>query len=149
MNDECTLYDLEDVPPLHLYTLSYEDTSSSPAFARTPTLVPRSLVREGVLAVDVDNVHRIHRHIICIPKVSVKTANQYIFGVFCALKIGFIEKLTEVPIKTDPNYKRVFIKVKWNHSELAKYIIHRFDNKENVKIMYSEPWYWLCVSNTR
>jgi len=88
-------------------------------------------------------------HVICIPKVSNKITKQYIFGVFCSLKIGFIEKLTEIPIKTDPLNKRIFIKVKWNQSELSKYIHKRFDAGENVKVVYSDPWYWICVSNTR
>ena len=88
-------------------------------------------------------------HVICIPKVSNKITKQYIFGVFCSLKIGFIEKLTEIPIKSDPLNKRIFIKVKWNQSELSKYIHKRFDAGENVKVVYSDPWYWICVSNTR
>lgn len=88
-----------------------------------------------------------NRHIICIPKVSNKITKQYIFGIFCALKIGYIEKLTEVPIKTDGMHKRIFVKVKWNQSELAKYIYNRFEKGENVKVVYSEPWYWICVSN--
>ena len=96
-----------------------------------------------------EKMYRVNRHIVCIPKVSVKTTSQYIFGVFCALKVGFIEKLTEVPIKNDPEYKRVFIKIKWNQTELSKYIHERFDAKENVKVVYSEPWYWICVSTIR
>jgi hypothetical protein len=91
----------------------------------------------------------ISRHTICIPKVSNKITRQYIFSVFCALHIGFIEKLTEVPIKNDANHKRVFIKVKWNQTELSKYICDRFDTGGNVKVVYSVPWYWICVSSIR
>jgi hypothetical protein len=86
-----------------------------------------------------------NRHVICIPKVSNKTTKQYIFSIFCSLKIGFIEKLTEVPIRNDPLHKRIFVKIKWNQSELSKYICKRFESGENVKIVYSEPWYWICV----
>jgi hypothetical protein len=92
-------------------------------------------------------LRRENRHIICIPKVSNKISKQYMFGIFCALKIGFIEKLTEVPIKHDCTHKRVFIKIKWNQSELSQYICRRFDSGENVKVVYSEPWYWICMPN--
>lgn len=86
-----------------------------------------------------------NRHVICIPKVSNKTTKQYIFSIFCALKIGFIEKLTEVPIRNDPSHKRIFVKIKWNQSNLSKYICKRFESGENVKVVYSDPWYWICV----
>jgi hypothetical protein len=88
-----------------------------------------------------------NRHIVCIPKVSNKITKQYIFGIFCALKVGYIEKLTEVPIKNDPAHKRIFVKIKWNQSAMSKYIYQRFENGENVKVVYSDPWYWICVSN--
>jgi hypothetical protein len=90
-----------------------------------------------------------NRHVICIPKVSNKITREYIFSIFCALKIGFVEKLTEVPIRNDPTHKRVFVKIKWNQSELSKYICKRFESGENVKVVYSEPWYWICVSTIR
>jgi hypothetical protein len=90
-----------------------------------------------------------NRHVICIPKVNNKITKQYIFSIFCALKIGFVEKLTEVPIRNDPSHKRIFVKIKWNQSELSKYICKRFESGENVKVVYSDPWYWICVSNIR
>ena len=89
------------------------------------------------------------RHVICIPKVSNKITKQYIFSIFCSLKIGFIEKLTEVPIRNDPLHKRIFVKIKWNQSDLSKYICNRFESGENVKVVYSDPWYWICVSTLR
>jgi hypothetical protein len=98
---------------------------------------------------EVVNREPTNRHVICIPKVSNKITREYIFSIFCALKIGFVEKLTEVPIRNDPTHKRVFIKIKWNQSELSKYICKRFETDENVKVVYSEPWYWICVSTIR
>jgi hypothetical protein len=128
---------------------------SSQVNIQTPTRVPRFGVcafrgscAKAETTKEREPFYPMHnRHVICIPKVSNKITKQYIFGIFCALKIGYIEKLTEVPIKTDPTHKRIFVKVKWNQSELAKYIYNRFENGENVKVVYSEPWYWICVSN--
>ncbi len=107
---------------------------------------------ESDMEEDTDTIHfnptthyATNRYVICIPKVSTKTTKQYIFSIFCSLKIGFIEKLTEVPIRNDPLHKRIFVKIKWNQSNLSKYICNRFESGENVKVVYSDPWYWICV----
>jgi len=86
-------------------------------------------------------------HSICIPRVDADVSKGYIFKVFSRMKIGWIEHIAEVPIKADPQFKRVFIKLKWNRTELANKINVRFDNGQNVKIVHSMPWYWICVSN--
>lgn len=84
---------------------------------------------------------------ICIPRLDTNVSRQFIFGVFCKLKIGFIEKVVEYPSRMDPNYKRVIIYLKWNKSELSEYIQTRFDEEKNVKIVHTMPWYWICVAN--
>jgi len=84
---------------------------------------------------------------ICIPRVESKISKQFIFGIFCALKVGYIEKVTEIPIRTDPTHKCVMVKIQWNQSDRAKYMNERFSQKKNVKVVYSEPWYWICVEN--
>jgi len=63
------------------------------------------------------------------------------------LKVGFIENIMEIPINNDELHKRVIIKIKWNNTELSNYICSRFNAGQNVKVMYSEPSYWICVSN--
>ena len=90
---------------------------------------------------------RQHSHTICIPRVNNKITKQFIFSIFCNLKVGFVEKVIEIPIKNDEFHKRVIVKIKWNNSDLSNYISTRFDNGQNVKVMYSEPSYWICVPN--
>lgn len=87
-------------------------------------------------------------HSICIPRVDAKISKGFIFNVFCRLRIGYIEQIIEMPIKDDPEYKRIFIKIRWNKSANANYIIRRLDENKNIKVVYSMPWYWICVSNT-
>jgi hypothetical protein len=86
-------------------------------------------------------------HSICIPRMDANVSKGYIFKVFSRMKIGWIENISEVPIKSDIKYKRVFIKIKWNRSALAEKINARFNEDKNVKIVHSMPWYWICVSN--
>jgi hypothetical protein len=81
--------------------------------------------------------------------VSSRITKEYIFGVFCALKVGFVEKITEIPVRNDETQKCILVRIKWNNSERAKYICRRFDEGKNVKVVYSEPWFWICVSNNR
>ncbi len=91
---------------------------------------------------------RIHSTV-CIPRVDVKITKQYIFGIFCALKVGFIERITEVPSRNSEDYRKILIKIKWNKNERTKYIMDRFTNGQNIKLVYSDPWYWICVSTYR
>jgi hypothetical protein len=86
---------------------------------------------------------------LCIPRMDIFITKQQIFQVFCKLKIGTIESVVEIPFKDMPRYKRVIVKLKWNESERAKYMLNRFQRDENVKIVYhsKSPWYWICVPN--
>lgn len=86
-------------------------------------------------------------HSICIPRMDANVSKGYIFNVFRNMKIGYIENIVEVPIKSDALYKRVFIKIKWNKSAMAQYINERFNSDLNVKVVHALPWYWICVSN--
>lgn len=87
------------------------------------------------------------RHTICIPRIHHKITKQYIFSIFCNLNVGFIERVIEIPMRHDAFHKRVIVKIKWNAGPLSTYILSRFDRGQNVKVMYSEPSYWICVPN--
>lgn len=82
---------------------------------------------------------------LCIPRIDIATTKSYIFEKFCLLNIGFIEKIIEIPICGDQLYKRIIIKLKWNSSDNAKYFMDRFEKGQNVKIVHSDPWFWICI----
>lgn len=82
---------------------------------------------------------------LCIPRMDINTSKSYIFEKFCKLNIGFIEKIIEIPINGDQLYKRVIVKLKWNTSDHAKYFMERFESGLNVKIVHSDPWFWICI----
>jgi hypothetical protein len=84
---------------------------------------------------------------ICIPRMESNITKSYIFKVFCNLKVGYIENITEIPFHVNPQFKRVIVRLKWNDSEHSKYIQSRFQSGTNVKIVHSMPWYWICVPN--
>lgn len=86
---------------------------------------------------------------LCIPRIDNSIPKHQIFATFCKLKIGTIESVVEIPFKDMPRYKRIIVKLKWNDSARAKYMLDRFREDKNVKIVYNSPspWFWICVPN--
>ena len=86
---------------------------------------------------------------LCIPKVSVNISQKTIFHVFCKLKIGYIVKIIENPLKNDPSYKRIIIRIHWDNTQpLAKEIQEHLKNpNEHMNIVYDMPWYWQIFAN--
>ena len=84
--------------------------------------------------------------ILCIPRMETKIKKDYIFNIFRRLDIGNIEKITELPLRIDPQFKCIQIKIKWNDTQKAKDIQARLDAKLPVNIVYDEPWYWKLVT---
>ena len=82
---------------------------------------------------------------LCIPRMDVKQTRAFIFHVFSKLNIGFIDSILEIPLTHDDTFKKVIIKIKWNNSPNATMFMTRFQNGQNVKIVYSDPWYWICI----
>jgi len=86
---------------------------------------------------------------LCIPKVSQNITQKQIFKIFCKLNIGYISKIIENPLRADPNYKRVIIKILWdNNQPLAKEMQEVLKNpKEHYNLVYDMPWYWQIYSS--
>ena len=82
---------------------------------------------------------------ICIPKVDTNITKQEIFDKIRALRVGFIEKIIEIPLKNDEMSKRVIVKFKtWVESDLSNKILCRFEENKDIKIVYNDPWYWVA-----
>jgi len=86
---------------------------------------------------------------ICIPRIEVSIPKSTIQDTFNKLNIGVIDGVIEIPFKDAPRYKRIIVKISWNDSEKSKYILSRFQEGKNVKIVYNSPlpWFWICVPN--
>jgi branched-subunit amino acid aminotransferase/4-amino-4-deoxychorismate lyase len=86
---------------------------------------------------------------ICIPRVSVQISRKQIFETFCKLNIGYIERITENPLRLDTNFKRIVIRIKWdNTQELAKEIQEQLKDKTNhMNVVYDMPWFWQIYAN--
>lgn len=73
---------------------------------------------------------------------------EYIVKKINQLKMGDVLQVTDVPLKCDSDYKRVFIKMKWKPlTSQAEFAYNRLLSGENVKFVYNYPWYWKLVKS--
>jgi len=82
---------------------------------------------------------------ICIPRIESSISKDYIYNTLCNLKIGVIEKITEIPLKNDPTHKRVIIKMLWNKTCQSNNIKNLLASKGSFKVVHDMPWYWKIV----
>ena len=122
---------------VRIMTIVSPSASASHSPAYRPTLIPNMYMDELV--------SQSHIPQICISRIDNNVSKYEIFKQFCRLKIGYIENISEFPIKDSLEYKRIVIKIKWNQSLKAKKFLERFKENKTVKVIYSnEPWFWVC-----
>ena len=88
---------------------------------------------------------------ICIPRVFKSTTRKDIFDIVEKLELGAVERIDMVA-KTNErgeSYYKVFIHFKvWNkRNEMAQATRCKLLKGEEVKIVYSEPWFWKCSAS--
>jgi len=75
-------------------------------------------------------------HDMCFPSISKTISLNYIFKIMCKLEIGKIKQIIEIPNYTNPNTKKVIVKIKWNKSSSrTQYIQGRFMNEKPIIIV--------------
>jgi hypothetical protein len=86
---------------------------------------------------------------ICIPKVSITIPKKQIFDTFVKLNIGYIDRITENPLRYDSNYKRVVIRIRWDNTQpLATEIQDQLqDTSNHMNVVYDMPWFWQIYAN--
>jgi signal recognition particle subunit SEC65 len=82
---------------------------------------------------------------LCIPRMENKIHKKEIFTIFKKLNIGYIEKIIEIPLKNENDYKRIIVRIKWNKDEQTEKIQSRLQNGEAIYIVYELPWFWKVV----
>ena len=84
---------------------------------------------------------------LCIPRISTSINKDLIYKTFYNLKVGYILRLTEAPIKRDNKYKRIIITLRWNkdNSDTTNRMRNIINNGNAAKIVYNDPWYWKVV----
>jgi len=86
---------------------------------------------------------------VCIPRMDITVTKEYIFKIFSKLKIGYIERIIEIPLRNDSKHKRIIIKFRWNEmNPKSKDIKSRLEKNETIKVVHNMPWYWKMVAAT-
>ena len=84
---------------------------------------------------------------ICIPRVFNNISWKRIKGHMIDANLGFVERVDVVPV-AGKNYKRAFVHFaagKWNmRDETARETLAALQDGKRIKLVYDEPWYWLC-----
>lgn len=88
---------------------------------------------------------------ICIPRVFKSTTRKDIYDVIEKLDLGAVERIDMVA-KTNERgecYNKVFIHFKmWNKkNSTAQATRNKLLQGEEIKIVYSEPWFWKCTAS--
>jgi dynactin complex subunit len=83
---------------------------------------------------------------LCIPGINIAYDKHYISKVFS--KFGIIKYIAEIPLKTNPQLKRVIIyMVAYRDSPEYQMLKQRFDNGQNIKLfnegsIHEKTWIW-------
>ena len=86
---------------------------------------------------------------ICIPRVENTVTRNQIFDTFKKMKIGYITKIIENPLRNQPTGRRIVIKVDWNtKSQFAQNLHDNLKNNKPVNLVYKFPLYWKLVANS-
>jgi hypothetical protein len=88
---------------------------------------------------------------ICIPRVFKSTIRKDIYDVIEKLDLGAVDRIDMVAKTNDrgESYYKVFIHFKmWNtKTPIAQDTRNKLLQGEEIKIVYSEPWFWKCTAS--
>ena len=80
--------------------------------------------------------------IICIPKVNKNINKCFINDIFNKVNLG---KINRIDLINTNKSKRAFIHFQfWYDNERALEAKKWLTEGQDIKIIYSEPWYWKC-----
>lgn len=84
---------------------------------------------------------------LCIPRVFNNIGWRRIKQHMIEANLGFVERVDVIPV-TGGAYKRAFVHFsagKWNmRDETARTMLTALQEGKKIKLLYDEPWYWLC-----
>lgn len=83
---------------------------------------------------------------ICIPRIHIEITKEYIFKKLKEGKIGYIKNIQEIPLRNEPNYKRIIIKLEWIDNDNSKKIEKKiYEEGGYINYVYEMPNYWKMV----
>jgi len=84
---------------------------------------------------------------LCIPRMEISIPKTYIYKIISSLDMGKIDRITEIPLRNNSEYKRIIIKFQWNDTEENSVNLkNQLETFGSLKIVHDMPWYWKVVS---
>lgn len=84
-----------------------------------------------------------HMTTLCIPRIESTLSMKYILQKMGSTKWGEVHRIIEIPLKSDHNYKRILIKMKWNETNPAAVAVReKLQRGEKINLVYEMPWFW-------
>lgn len=87
---------------------------------------------------------------LCIPKININIKKKYIMEKIEKANIGAITRMTELPLKQNPLYKRILFTMIWNQeNQKVANLVMRVESNQNLKLVpvKSEPCYWIITKS--
>jgi hypothetical protein len=83
---------------------------------------------------------------LCIPRMDSSIPKEYIFKKITDMKAGYVQRITEIPLRNDPTQKRIIIKLAWNDNAQSVRIQQHLSDLGSIKLVYDMPWFWKIVA---
>uniref|UniRef100_A0A6C0JHA7 Uncharacterized protein n=1 Tax=viral metagenome TaxID=1070528 RepID=A0A6C0JHA7_9ZZZZ len=79
--------------------------------------------------------------------MEISIPKTYIYKIISSLDMGKIDRITEIPLRNNSEYKRIIIKFQWNDTEENSVNLkNQLETFGSLKIVHDMPWYWKVVS---
>jgi hypothetical protein len=88
-----------------------------------------------------------HPHIktVCIPRILSNITKEFIYETINNFNLGTIHRIDIIRNKNLSNKALIHFS-KWNNGGNADIARDRLLNGKDIKIIYSEPWFWKIVT---
>lgn len=87
---------------------------------------------------------------LCIPKMNINIPKTYVVEILSKADLGKIERMTELPLKQNPLYKRVLFTITWNvNNPKVEYWKTRIMKQQPLKLIPTKtiPYYWIITAS--
>jgi len=84
---------------------------------------------------------------ICIPRIELSVSKEYVQKILSEMRIGSIKQIIEIPLRNEPTFKRIIIKLEWNnYMQSSVNIQKQLADRGSIRLVHNMPWYWKIVT---
>jgi len=83
---------------------------------------------------------------LCIPRMDSSVPKEYICKKITDMNAGYVQRITEIPLRNDPTQKRIIIKLAWNNNMQSVRIQQQLSDLGSIKLVHDMPWFWKIVA---